>query len=1822
MSNRLLTRFANALILLLMSPSLVFAWTTGLKEAADAVALGVASAEQKMMVFVHNKEINLLAQEGKISEFAYASCQDDFFRLNERFANQAVRDAGFDPSISGQKFNPGTDTDVNVLGKGGKKVTLEDIKRIDANYQKNVKQYFKNQGLEPPRGTINTETDFMPHPAHTDPDEFQKIVRYVNQRGGTAYTDPKAASAQAKLGGTKPIAIDEASSFSSAMKDMADAKVAKANQLRQEANTIRRSDPGRAEYLEAQARQYDYQASKYHERIDKLDDHLRKQYGLPEKQGRSPFDQAKEHITKAGRNPFTGKDAATIHNMHQNGLQRATDDMIDTLVDIARNNPAKAGEISKALAREVNRLPNSRVGQAIDRIDDAMRGVKGIDPAFTKNVVAEVRALKQAATASAKWTSFKESIKDLSGFNRMTKLSVVMTAGGALLMAHRGVSITLDNVKATDTLWDYFKNCYYHAVWEGTGIGPAFEQAEREEIERYMREFEAGQDPSMVKHITFTMLKTGVYMGRDAIIGLLYLPDTIWEYFTQEKGMEAYAAMQNELARVMRQMIRDRKEFDQLMARMKKMGLHEADAKPFLDCLCRGCGGSLGGLYNPGFVSDIGHGPCQCNGTLTIWKTPLPVANKEAQYSCFNEVTRMRYNEAQEIFNKWHQQMRDANAKSVEEDMKAIKQDILNRKALENEDVARNISDRFETIKDLLYPEDADYVQATVGPYLENHAVRSLEAGNVARAIDNLDRVLNKIGTRHPDQSSSIKQRKAQYEKWRENWRETKEKTFPRISTMIDKHQPHKAAWEIENLEYMMLKAPGRTLPPAINDPDFLALKQQVTNLGKRYDQTVKQAWHEATTLEKASDPRGAIPILEKVLAEWDHPQEQAKSLQGQIAHYRNRVKEAEDKIALGRKAEADGNADAAITHYTASLKIQKDEGLQAMVEKLRKIPSRPGQASQAASTGTPPGAKTTGAVPASSTSGSSPIVTGGHDQTVGAPPVIYTPTGHTLPGSGKMILDDNAGPYQWIEATEVQTTKVRSGRAAFRSTGNNHFTHRLGLIGNYPGQYRHLDLWLWFDKPGADIQIQVQVDGTWGKRWGYEAGPKYDGYGWAMEGTTVNQPVGQWVNVRLDLIDQLKIHAGQAITGLAFSSDHGDVYYDMVQLLPNGSPLALPEVRPSGKMVLEDDAGPYKWIEATQIQKEVVANGLAAFRSTGNNHFTGDLGVVGDYSNQFRTLSFWVFMIGPEADIQLQVQVDGTWGKRWGYEAGPKYDGYGWAMEGSTANLRHGVWQELKIDLIRDLKINPGQKITGLAFSSDHGDVYYDAVYLQANPNPAAKPSFQPVGKPVLEDDAGPYKWVEGTEVQDYLVFRGSKAFRSTGNNHFTADLGVAGNAAGQFQSVGFWAFFMGPEADIQLQVQVNGSWGKRWGFDAGPKYNGYGWAMEGTTANLPNGRWTWVQVDLINQLKLKAGDKITGLAFSSDNGDVIYDSVWLLPSGARPSVGTNGDAGPIGGVTPPPPIIESPGGRDYTGHDSPIAPPDSRPGSGYLRIEACVDGSDWISVDNGRLNHQHRAFDQIGTHGGCPVSHRVAGGGFLVDGLPVGLARLPMPVGMAGIGRFEVERGRGQVRMDGTNRILIDDDGQSGSDVYIIRLYPSATTTGTPPVAIVPGGRDHTAAPVQGQLIFEVGNIGGVSNGPSKTTQFTLTTPHVVTLIRNYHWNNGRGATPGSIALKGKDGSYGPWQATGSPGQGGVPNANWTVYPNITLPAGTYTVIDSDPATWSHNAESNNRGFVRVEGYPAHASQPSALPSSVDARVDSAIKELDGLLDAVKSLKGLFGK
>jgi hypothetical protein len=453
------------------------------------------------------------------------------------------------------------------------------------------------------------------------------------------------------------------------------------------------------------------------------------------------------------------------------------------------------------------------------------------------------------------------------------------------------------------------------------------------------------------------------------------------------------------------------------------------------------------------------------------------------------------------------------------------------------------------------------------------------------------------------------------------------------------------------------------------------------------------------------------------------------------------------------------------------------------------------------------------------------------------------------------------------------------------------------------------------------------------------------------------------------------------------------------------------------------------------------------------------------------------------------------------------------------------------------------------------------------------------------------------------------------------------------------------------------------------------------------------------------------------------------------------------------------TPDGRDYTSNDIVVKPP-TGPGpgtapTGHVSIEACVDGSDWLRIDNGRLVHEHRAFSQIGTHAGCPASHAVAGGGFLINGEKVTLGQLPRVIGLPNLGRYEVAQARGATRLDGAKGLLLDDDGAGGPAIYIVRLYsgagtPSPVTTGKPlvshdngniggvendprqpttftlreprilsliqnyhwnsargqtpgniglsdaqgrrygpwsaagspgqggvpnaywtakPMVLLPagtytvidshpaswshnsqsgyrgftrvetlapgnlaeGGRDYTSLPIQGdpagsmgkapapaKVLFEIGNTGGVENNPGKGSKFELDSAQVITLIQTYHWNQGQGAAPGSIGLRCRDKqNFGPWPATGTPGQGGVPNAYWTVRPNVPIPATTCSVVDSDPPTWAHNQASGQRGFVRVEGYPAAASGTQAAPPSP---VGATENKLDNALRALDALKGLF--
>lgn len=155
----------------------------------------------------------------------------------------------------------------------------------------------------------------------------------------------------------------------------------------------------------------------------------------------------------------------------------------------------------------------------------------------------------------------------------------------------------------------------------------------------------------------------------------------------------------------------------------------------------------------------------------------------------------------------------------------------------------------------------------------------------------------------------------------------------------------------------------------------------------------------------------------------------------------------------------------------------------------------------------------------------------------------------------------------------------------------------------------------------------------------------------------------------------------------------------------------------------------------------------------------------------------------------------------------------------------------------------------------------------------------------------------------------------------------------------------------------------------------------------------------------------------------------------------------------------------------------------------------------------------------------------------------------------------------------------------------------------------------------LFSNSNGSGVVNGgkpPSFSTYGKIgISAYCLNSITTYHWNGGLGQKPGTIALGPL--SFAALQfpvkarkATGSSGQGGAKNVNWTVdYPGGASPvviSGIYTCRDSNPSTWSQNSVSGGHGFCIIYATPAyvsnfklptgfHFSQPAPATSSTSA-------------------------
>lgn len=142
-----------------------------------------------------------------------------------------------------------------------------------------------------------------------------------------------------------------------------------------------------------------------------------------------------------------------------------------------------------------------------------------------------------------------------------------------------------------------------------------------------------------------------------------------------------------------------------------------------------------------------------------------------------------------------------------------------------------------------------------------------------------------------------------------------------------------------------------------------------------------------------------------------------------------------------------------------------------------------------------------------------------------------------------------------------------------------------------------------------------------------------------------------------------------------------------------------------------------------------------------------------------------------------------------------------------------------------------------------------------------------------------------------------------------------------------------------------------------------------------------------------------------------------------------------------------------------------------------------------------------------------------------------------------------------------------------------PASTTSDTDGTGEVLKYEDTPSQPTV--ELFNIGSIMAVFNGGTPAT-FTLAKKAQLKTMSTYHWNDAKGATGGTLGLKDASGkTYGPWSVTTSDGQGGAPSVYWNVSPDVTLEPGTYTIVDSEPATWSQNTETLGVGMSWGTGY-----------------------------------------
>lgn len=386
----------------------------------------------------------------------------------------------------------------------------------------------------------------------------------------------------------------------------------------------------------------------------------------------------------------------------------------------------------------------------------------------------------------------------------------------------------------------------------------------------------------------------------------------------------------------------------------EKAGVYPEDLEQFLDCMCSACGGSLGGSYDPAFECDIGHGPCRCNGPLTIWKTPIPAGDKERQYECFNLITRMRYEEAQAVFDEWRRIMVEANAKSVEKEVKEIEDLIAREEFMGAADIYSAIE---SLIKDYMVTKyydgkpQGENISYKLSVTIKNGLMAQAEADAKNPEMENpLGSAVTKINKACSISKSSsngyCEEMQGKITAWEKNWKDVVSKEFPAAADLIKQGKIYSATTALQSISPRIM---SQQLPNRSKDPMLVGLWERLKAKQKEYDAAFRENTEMLAKLNKEPDPRGVVRTIEAFKQAWEPSQMTLEMLNYQLGVAAQTVRLAEAADKEGDAYREKGLFPNAIERYRISLKGQKDASVQ---RKLDSLLSRVAEEKEAKQTG------------------------------------------------------------------------------------------------------------------------------------------------------------------------------------------------------------------------------------------------------------------------------------------------------------------------------------------------------------------------------------------------------------------------------------------------------------------------------------------------------------------------------------------------------------------------------------------------------------------------------------------------------------------------------------------------------------------------------------------------------------------------------------------------------------------------------------------------------------------------------------------------------